>query len=138
MNFQDFLRLITPGAITYQASARNAIADAVADLVDIGTGAGRLLIGPDGMATTIATLTFSDPAFGAATGGVATASAITDETNAAAGTMGDAEFRQTTADALHLTVDVATSGAEINFAGGVTTLAGDTVQISALTITAPT
>lgn len=138
MNFHDFVRLITPGAITYTTGARDAIANAVADLVDGGAAAGRLLIGTSGMGSTLATLTFAATAFGSSSNGVATAASITSDTNASAGTMAAAEMRQTTADALHLTLGVATSGAEINFAGGVVTLSGDTVAVSALTITAPT
>jgi len=63
------------------AAARNAAADAVVDLVDAGAAAGTLQIrsgsqpaGPDSAATgtLLATVTLADPAFGAASGGVAT------------------------------------------------------------------
>ena len=71
--------------------ARNAACDAIVDLVDGGAGAGTLAIRtgspPTNPAdadsgTLLGTLTFSDPAFGAASGGTATASAITSDTNA--------------------------------------------------------
>lgn len=71
--------------------ARSAACDAIVDLIDGGSGAGTLEIrtgappancaaGDSG--TLLATLTFSDPAFGAASSGVATASAITSDTDA--------------------------------------------------------
>ena len=73
-------------------AAANAAADAVVDLLDAGAGAGKLRIydgtKPAGPGTAISTqnllaeLTFSDPAFGAASSGVATASAITSDSSA--------------------------------------------------------
>ncbi|MGW6296703.1 hypothetical protein [Streptomyces sp. NPDC055058] len=62
------------------SAARSAAADAVVDLVDAGTGAGKLQIrsgtqpaGPDSTATgtLLAEVTLADPAFAAASGGVA-------------------------------------------------------------------
>lgn len=72
-------------------AARTAACDAIVDLVDGGAAAGTLAIRtgapPTNPAdadsgTLLGTLTFSDPAFGAASSGVATASAITSDTNA--------------------------------------------------------
>ena len=67
------------------AAARNAMCNALVDLIDGGAGAGTLKIytatQPAGPGTAItdqtilATLTFSDPAFGNAATGTATASA---------------------------------------------------------------
>ena len=80
-------------ATRISVAARNAAADGVVDLLDGGAGAGKIEIrdgtqpanpGTAASGTLLATLTLSDPAFGAATGGVATANAITDDTNAAA------------------------------------------------------
>ena len=62
-------------AITLSTAARNAAANAVVDLVDAGSGAGKLVIMTAGDVE-VATLTFSDPAFGNAASGTATASAI--------------------------------------------------------------
>ena len=71
-------------------AARNAACDAIVDLVDGGAGAGTIQIRTGAAPTApsdadtgtlLATLTFSDPAFGAASSGVATASAITSDTN---------------------------------------------------------
>lgn len=73
-------------------AAASAAADAVVDLVDGGAGAGLLRIYDGTQPTTadtaigsqvlLAELTMSDPAFGAASNGVATASAITADGSA--------------------------------------------------------
>jgi hypothetical protein len=60
-------------ATTLGTSARNAACNAVVDLVDAGAGAGKIRIKSAG-ATVIAEVTLSDPAFGNAATGVATAS----------------------------------------------------------------
>ena len=85
-------------ALRLAATARNAACDAIVDLIDAGAGAGTLVIrtgtqpaNPQTAATgtTLATLTFSDPAFGNSAAGVATANAITSDTNVdATGTAG--------------------------------------------------
>ena len=72
-------------------SARNAACDAIVDLVDAGAGAGYCEIRTGAPPTTpatansgtlLGTCTMSDPAFGAASTGVATAAAITSDTSA--------------------------------------------------------
>ncbi|MFR9807060.1 hypothetical protein ACL02T_32905 [Pseudonocardia sp. RS010] len=66
--------------LTFAATTRNAIADALVDLLDAGSGAGTIEIrsgtrpaGPDSAAagTLLATITLADPAFGAASAGAA-------------------------------------------------------------------
>ena len=79
-------------------AARNAAANAVVDLIDAGSGAGTIGIRTGAppanvsdadSGTLLGTLTCSDPAFGAASSGTATASSITSDTNAdASGTAG--------------------------------------------------
>lgn len=78
--------------LNISTAAANAAANAVVDLIDAGSGAGKLRIydgskptGPDtavSSQTLLAELTFSDPAFGSASSGVATASAITADPSA--------------------------------------------------------
>ncbi len=72
-------------------AARNAACNAIVDLIDAGAGAGTLQIRSGAppatpatadSGTLLATLTFSDPAFGNASTGVATASAITSDSSA--------------------------------------------------------
>lgn len=78
--------------INLLAAVANAACDAIVDAIDAGSGAGTCEIydgsKPAGPATAVtdqvllAVLTFSDPAFGAASNGVATASAITQDSSA--------------------------------------------------------
>lgn len=85
-------------ATRISTAARNAAADGVVDLLDAGLAAGYIQIytgtqpaTPNTAATgtLLGTLTLSDPAFGAAASGTATAAAITDDTSAdASGTAG--------------------------------------------------
>jgi hypothetical protein len=72
-------------------AARNAACNAIVDLIDAGAGAGTLEIRTGSppatpatadSGTLLGTLTFSDPAFGNAATGVATASAITSDSSA--------------------------------------------------------
>lgn len=77
----------------------NAMADAAVDRMDLGSGAGTIKVytgsqpasanDTEGGATLLATFTMADPAFGAASAGVASiASAPRTTTGAAAGTAG--------------------------------------------------
>lgn len=119
---------------TLETAARNAAADAIVDLLDAGAGAGTLEFETSGDVE-VATLTFSDPAFGSAAAGVATASAITDDTNATGGTIAQASFYDSDSNKV-LEATVGTSGADINLSS-LTVGAGDTVSISSLTLTVP-
>lgn len=116
------------------AAARNAALDAVLGLLDAGSSTGYIEMRTSGDAE-VATLVLSDPAFGAASGGVATAGAITSDTNATGGTIAKAAFFDSN-DSLVFTLTVGTSGAEINLSS-VTIAAGETVSLSSLTVTAP-
>ena len=125
--------------VTLTTTARNAACDAIVDLIDAGAGAGTLELKTS--ASTVsgtneaATLTFSDPAFGNASSGVATASAITDDTSATGGTVSDATFFDSNSAAV-LQCQVATSGSDINLSSTVIGV-GDTVSITSLTVTVP-
>lgn len=125
--------------VVLTSNARNAACDGIVDLVDAGAGAGTLEF--KSAASTVAgtnevaTCTFSDPAFGNAAAGVATASAITDDTNATGGTANDATFFDSNNVAV-LQCDVAASGSDINLSS-ISIGAGDTVSITSLTVTVP-
>jgi hypothetical protein len=82
-------------ALSLATTARNAMADALVDLLDAGAGAGKIEIrsgtrpaNPNTAATgtLLATVTLIDPAFGAAASGVATLTDPAAVTAAATGT----------------------------------------------------
>lgn len=129
---------------TLATAARNAACDAVVDLVDAGSGAGTIKIytgtspGPGNAATgtLLGTLTFSDPAFGSASSGTATASAITSDTSAdATGTAGYARVEDSAGnDVMDLTVG--TSAADL-ILDSVAIVAGGTIAATSCTVTMP-
>lgn len=127
-------------------NTRNALADAVDDRINLGAAAGTIKIytatQPASANTAIssqtllATLTFSDPAFGAAAAGVITASAITSDSSA--DNTGTATWARI-ADSDGNTVfdcDVATSSSTI-ILDSVAIVAGAPVSITSFTITMP-
>lgn len=127
-------------------ASASAAADAVVDRIDAGAGAGTIKIYTAtiptdadtaiGAQTLLATLTFSDPAFGAASNGVATASAITSDASAdATGTAAWARIADSTGTTV-MDVTVGTSGEDINF-NTVSFVSGATVSITSLTYTQP-
>ena len=123
---------------------RNAAANGIVDTIDQGSGAGTVKIytstqpGSVGgtYGTLLGTLTFSDPAFGNASTGVATASSITSDTNAdASGTAGTGALLDSDANVLADCTCGQGSG-DINFDNNVI-VAGGTIAISAMTVTVP-
>lgn len=127
-------------------AAASAAADAVVDLCDAGAGAASLRIydgTPPATADTalsgntlLAQLAMSDPAFGAASNGVATASAISDDTSAnATGTA--SFFRILDSNAVVIIQGtVGTSGCDLNL-NTVSIVSGATVSVTSLTYTQP-
>ena len=128
-------------------AARNAACDAIVDLVDGGTGAGYVEVrtgapptnpGSASTGTLLATCTMSDPAFGAAATGVATASSITSDTSADA--TGDAgHFRVYDSDANCIfqgTAGEAADSADMTFDNKSIVATGQ-VAISSMTVTVP-
>jgi len=126
-------------------ASRNAMADALVDLIDGGTGAGTIQIrsgsrpssaNDAATGTLLATLTFTDPAFGAAATGTATASSITSDTSADnTGTATWARILDSDDNTI-MDCSVGTSGAEINL-DSVSITAGGTVAVSSFTVTMP-
>lgn len=123
--------------------------DALVDSIDAGAGAGTIPIftgtAPTNCedadtGTLLATLTFSDPAFGpaadAAPGATATANAITSDVSAdAAGTAGYFRFKDSDL-VVRCQGECGTSGADLNF-NTVVIAAGAEVAITAYTVTVP-
>jgi len=122
-------------AITHSTAQRNALADSVVDAIDGGSANpnGQLVIMTSGDVE-VATLECANPAFGDAAGGVATANAISDDTNATGGEA--ALFKFVNRDGTEVfRGTVATSGADLNLSS--TTIgASDTVSVSNFTYTA--
>ncbi len=122
---------------TLTTAARNAACDAIVDLIDGGTtdANGDLVIQTSGDVE-LATLAMSNPAFGAAATGVATAATITDDTSATGGGVA-ANFKLQNRDNTEIMRgDVSTSGAALNLS--TTTINnGDNVSVSSLTFTVP-
>ncbi len=128
-------------------ATRNAACDAVVDKVDDGAGSGTIQIrsgtqpasaNDAATGTLLATLTWSDPAFGAASAGVATASAITQDSSAdATATASWARILDSDSNTI-FDCDVSATGGggtiELNTTSVVT---GESVSITAFTVTMP-
>ena len=115
-------------------AARNAACNAIVDLVDGGSGAGTIQFETSGDAE-VATLTFSDPAFGSASTGVATASATTSDTSATGGTIAQASIYDSSSTKIWENT-AGTSGTEF-ILSSTSIGAGDTVSCSSFTVTVP-
>lgn len=125
-------------AVTHSTAARNAATDAVTAL--LGTSP-RLVFRTSGSVgspgTAVATLVMSATAFGASSGGTATANSIASDTNAAGNASAVATATlQTSGGTVVIHCAVAASGSDINMTNGLTVAAGDTVSCSSLTYTA--
>lgn len=128
-------------------ATRNAILDALAAQIDAGAGAGTMKVYSGSLPTNantaigaqvlLGTLTFSDPCAAAASGGVLTFSAITQDSSAdATGTIGWARI----ADSDGTTVIDVSAGTGSGVVLAFNTLAvtsGGPISCSAFTITAP-
>jgi cytoskeletal protein RodZ len=124
--------------LQHPTSVRNAIADTVVDLIDAGSAAGKLKFYASNGGSMLAELTFSTTAFGAAASGVATAAAITADSNTSSGTVtwfevedsdGNLVFEGDVTDD-----DTGTGSIQLS---SVALGTGDTVSVSSLTYTAP-
>lgn len=124
------------GAVTHPATVRNTIANAVVDLLDAGAGAGTIELHTSGDVE-VATLTFSDPAFGAAAAGTATASPITSDTNATGGTIAKFIAQDSDSNLVFSGSVTATSGGGDVELSSVAIGATDTVSLSAFDYDAP-
>ena len=124
-------------AVTHPTDVRNGIADYVVDLIDAG-GAGNIKFQNGGQNdSTVATLTFSSTAFGAASNGIATAAAITDDTNCNAGTVTKFTVFSGAGDSCFTGSVTATGGGGDIILSSTAIGAGDTISISSLTYEAP-
>jgi len=115
---------------------RNALANLVVDAIDAGAAAGTLEFQTSGDVE-VATLTFSDPAFGAAASGTATASAITTDASATGGTIAKARAKDSDGtEVFACSVTAGGGGGDIEL-NSVVISAAQSVAVSALTYAAP-
>jgi hypothetical protein len=125
-------------AVNYSTAAKNARLNAVAGVIDDGSGPGVLQIGTSAMGTVLVSITLSDPCAASATGGVLTFSGFPKSgTAVATGTAAAARIRDSNgADVITgLTVGAAGSGADIIL--DTTAIdTNETVTLSSATITA--
>lgn len=131
-------------AYRLSTAARNAAADAIADLIDVGgagtmrvrTGAQPTNVGDADSGTLLGTVTFSATAFGASSTGVVTAASITSDTTADnSGTAG--HFRLYKGDgAIHSDGTAGQGSGDMNFDNNVI-VAGGVIAVSSMTITVP-
>jgi hypothetical protein len=111
--------------------------DAIANAVDTRIGATATIELQTSGDVEVATISLDNPAFGDSSTGVITLAGVPlSDTNATGGTMAKFVIKSggTTTE---ITGSVGTSGEDINFAGGLTVGAADTVTLTALTITCP-
>lgn len=125
-------------ALTLQDTVRNAMCDAMVDLIDAG-GAGTCEIKSAASLVAgtneVATVTFSATAFGAASSGQATAASITSDTSATGGTAGFFTVFSGAGTALWQGT-VGSGSGDIDLSS--TTIgAGATVSITSWTVTVP-
>ena len=123
-------------AVTHPPAVRNGLTDYAVDQLDLNTPPGKLVM-LTGASAVVATLTLSNPAFGSAATGTATASAITDDTNAVGGTIAKAELRQGNATPIILCSVTATGGGGDIQMNSIVVSAGQTVRVSSLTYSGP-
>lgn len=128
-------------AVTLTNAAKSAAANAVVDLLDVGSAnsTGDIEFTTSG-GTSLVVCNLANPAFGAATNGVATAGTVSQGTVGAAitnQTIAIAKFRdRDNAEVFRGSVGLSGSGADIILSGTVVST-DDTVDITALTYTQP-
>lgn len=123
-------------AVTHSAAALQAATNAVTALIGASGNLVFRLSGTVGApGTAVATLPLSATAFGSAnSSGVATANAITSDTNATGNASPVATATlQTSGGTVVIHCQVAASGSDINMTNGLTVANGDTVSCSSLT-----
>ena len=122
-------------AVTHAMPVRNGIADYVTGQIDV-SGVGKILF-QTAASGAVANLPFSATAFGAAASAVATANAITDDTNCTAGTVAIFAVQQNDNTAVFSGTVTATGGGGDIILSSVAIGQGDTISISSLTYEAP-
>lgn len=124
---------------TLETAPRNAMVDALVDLIDIGSTdlTGDCVFETSADAE-VASCAFSNPAYGAAAAGVAQENAIADDTSAVGGIVEHATIQdRNNLKIMELTCTAPAGGGDIEITGGLTIGAGATVSVSDLSVTMP-
>ena len=122
--------------VSHPVPVRDGITNYVCGQININTPPGKLVFLTAANAA-VATVTFGNPAFGASSGGTATANATVDDTNAIGGTIAKGEMRQGCDTPIVQFNVTATGGGDDIEMNSVVVSAGQTVHITSLTYTGP-
>lgn len=118
-----------------ETATRNAIADAIDAHINTGSGTAHMLL-ETSADVEVARFDFQNPAFGNAASGVITLAGVPiEDTSAAGGTVAQGSIYNRNGDKVSESV-AATSGQEITVSS-TTVGVGETVSLTALTITCP-
>jgi hypothetical protein len=122
-------------AVTHPTAVRDGLCNFVVDQLDEGTPPGTLVFQTSGDVE-VATLTLSNPAFGASSSGTATAGSIISDTSATGGTIAKVRLKNAAGtDKIIGSVTATGGGGDIQL-DSVIISAGQTVAVSSLTYTA--
>jgi hypothetical protein len=123
-------------AVSHPTAVRTGIADHVVDQLDEGVPPGTLVFQTAGNVE-VATLTFSNPAFGNALNGTATANAITSDGSATGGSIAKARLKNAAGtDKIICSVTATGGGGDIEL-NDISVTAGQVVTVTSLTYSAP-
>lgn len=125
-------------AVTLETATRNAACNAIVDLIDAGTGNGRLELQTAGNVE-VATFDMGATAYGAAASGTASLTATITDSSATGNASAVTQFKiydEPAAGNLILTGSVSTSGADLNLTS-TTIAATEQVDITQLDVTVP-
>lgn len=125
-------------AVTLETATRNAACNAIVDLIDAGTGNGRLELQTAGDVE-VATMDMGATAYGAASNGTASLTATISDSSATGNASPVTKFKiydEPAAGNLILTGSVGTSGADLNLTS-TTISATEQVDITQLDVTVP-
>lgn len=121
--------------VTYAAALKTSRLTAVRDAIDAGSGPGTLEIGTAGMAAVLVTFTLNDPS-ATISGDVLTLSGLPKSATASGtGTAAAARFRDSTGTNVVTGLTVGTSAADVIISPTTSITSGQTVDLTAATIT---
>ncbi len=124
--------------LTLTTATRNVLCNALVDLIDVGTGNGKMLI-VTGADVEVATVVFQAPAFGNAATGAAVASTITKDSSATGNASAVDVCIVEDKDALEVfrgTVTVTAGGGDLELTD-LTINATEEVDVTSMTVTQP-